>query len=308
MTTSLLPSPPAGAPGEPARRARPSKDGIRRFARNRVGLISAIVLALFLLAILLGPFFTPDPNAVDTAARLQSPGYQHLFGTDHLGRDLLARVLVGGRISLLVAIASTIAGILVALVIGTLAGYIGGPLDGVLARIFDVLATFPNLLIGIVVAAVLGGSITSVIIALSIAQVALFGRLFRVGTLTVSQREYVRSAVALGIPHTVIVIRNILPNVIVPVMVVATGNIGRLAVTEGSLSYLGAGIQPPTASWGNMIADGQPYLQVAAWYPIVPGVFLVLVTIAFSFIGDALRDAFDVREAVAKGTPTGVKS
>jgi peptide/nickel transport system permease protein len=180
--------------------------------------------------------------------------------------------------------------------LGLVSGYRGGLFDDVLTRFFDVLLSFPMILLGIMIVAAFGGSLTTVIVAISISTVPIVGRLTRAGTISVKPREYVQSVVALGIPTYRILLRHVLPNVIVPVLVMATGNMGRLALSEAGLSYLGAGIQPPDASWGNMIAEGQPYLQYAWWVPVIPGTILTLVTLAFSFVGDALRDAFDVRE------------
>jgi peptide/nickel transport system permease protein len=273
-------------------------DSARRFLHNKAGMISAAWIVIFVLAVIIGPYFTLDPNHADPPALLQSPEAQHWFGTDDLGRDIFARVLIGGRASLTVALAATVIPLVVGLVIGTATGYRGGWFDELLSRFFDVLLTFPTLMFGLVLGVSLGPSEKSVIIALSIAQIPVYGRLFRAGALSARSSEYVQGVIALGFTPVRIVVRHVVPNIIVPVLIIATSHIGNMAIAEASLSFLGAGIQPPTASLGNMISEGQPFLQLAPWLPLIPGVTLTLLALAFSFVGDALRDAFDVRETV----------
>lgn len=274
-----------------------ASDVRRRFTRNKLATISLVWLVIVILASFLGPFFTRDPNLVDVLSKFQPPSSTHLFGTDQLGRDILARVLIGGRVSLTTAFIATAVAMAVGLLIGTASGYRGGLVDDILARLFDILTTFPTLLLGIIIVVVLGPTLPSVIIAVSISYVPLYGRLFRAGAMQVKNLEYVQGVVSLGIPPVRIVVQHVLPNIIVPILVIAAGVMGRAALAEASLSFLGAGIQPPTASWGNMMSDGQSYLQVYPWFPIIPGTILTSVTIAFSFVGDALRDAFDLRQS-----------
>jgi peptide/nickel transport system permease protein len=168
----------------------------------------------------------------------------------------------------------------------------------VLARVLDILLIFPTLLLGLVLAVSLGPSVKSVIIALSISQIPVYGRLFRSGALSARSSEYVQAVRAMGISPARIVIRHVLPNTTIPVLIIATSHIGNMAIAEASLSFLGAGIQPPAASLGNMISEGQAYLQLNPLFPLIPGVILTLVALSLSFVGDALRDAFDVRDVV----------
>jgi peptide/nickel transport system permease protein len=275
-------------------------DSWRRFTRDWVGVLSALWVIFVILASIIGPFFVQDPNYADVLNRLKPPSWQNWFGTDQLGRDILARVLVGGQISIATGFISTAAAILIGMVIGTLTGYVGGAVDEVLSRGFDILITFPTLLLGIIIVVALGPSLTSVIIAISLTYVPLYGRLFRAGAMSVKNQEYVQSVVALGVPPVRIVLRHVLPNIIVPILVIAAGAMGRAVLAEASLSFLGAGVQPPTASWGNMMADGQPFLQVYPWFAMIPGTILTSITIAFCFVGDALRDAFDIRIDASK--------
>jgi peptide/nickel transport system permease protein len=264
-------------------------------------MVSLFWIAFVIVAVIVGPWFAKDPNVADVVNKLHPPDAEFLAGTDQLGRDMLARLFAGGRVSMLVAFAATSIALVIGVFLGLVSGYRGGFLDDVVTRVFDVLLSFPTLLLGVIIVAAFGGSLTTVIVVISIATVPLVARLARAGTMSVKPLEYVQGVVALGIPTRRILFRHILPNVIVPVLVMATGNMGRVALSEAGLSYLGAGIQPPDASWGNMIAEGQPYLQYAWWVPVIPGTVLTLVTLAFSFIGDALRDAFDVRETVGQG-------
>jgi peptide/nickel transport system permease protein len=272
-------------------------DSRRRYFRSAVGMLSLAVVLLFVVVALVGPFLTMDPNRADVLSILQPPDAQHWFGTDQLGRDVFARVVDGVQVSLLVSVVATVIAVFIGMIVGTLSAFRGGFADDMVSRFVDILITFPTLLLGIVIAVVMGPSIVSIIVALSISQIPLYARLFRAGVLTAKNTEYVMGATALGLRPIRILARHIVPNTIVPVLVVAASHVGRLAISEASLSYLGAGIQQPNASLGNMISEGQPYLQVNWWLPVIPGAVLMVLSVAFSFMGDALRDAFDVRES-----------
>jgi peptide/nickel transport system permease protein len=184
------------------------------------------------------------------------------------------------------------------MVLGTIAGYRRGITDEFLTRFFDVLITFPALIFGIILAAALHPSEKSEIIALSITQIALYARLFRAGVLSAKQTDYAQSAISLGFRPIRVIVRHIIPNIVLPIVVVAASHIGILAIAEASLSFLGAGIQPPAASLGNIISDGQQYLQTAPWLALIPGVILTTIAASFSFVADAMRDAFDVQQPV----------
>jgi ABC-type dipeptide/oligopeptide/nickel transport system permease subunit len=256
-------------------------------------------LIVVVLAVLIGPYFTQNPNQIDVATRLAGPSLSHLFGTDELGRDILARTLEGGRVTLTVAILATVIPFIIGLVLGSVAGYRSGVIDEALTRLFDIIITFPALIFGIILAVAVGPSEKSEIIALSVTQIALYARLFRAGVISAKPTEYVQGAISLGFRRTRVIVRHILPNITMPVVVVAASHIGILAIAEASLSFLGAGIQPPGASLGNLISDGQQYLQSAPWMVLFPALFLTLIAAAFSFIADAMRDAFDVQQPVS---------
>lgn len=273
-------------------------DARRRFFHNKLGMISSAWLLFYTLAVIIGPHFTQDPNLANPPALLESPSLHHLFGTDDLGRDIFARVLVGGRVSLVIGISATVIPVVIGMILGTISGYRGGVFDDVLARVFDILLIFPTLLLGLILAVSLGPSLKSVIIALSISQIPVYGRLFRSGALSARSSEYVQAVRAMGISPVRIIVRHVLPNTTIPVLIIATSHIGNMCIAEASLSFLGAGIQPPSASLGNMISEGQAYLQLNPLFPLIPGVVLMLAALSFSFVGDALRDAFDVRDVV----------
>lgn len=290
--------PLVGAETQPRRSIRAAfRSPLRRFSRNRSAVVGALALMVVGLAALLGPLVAPDPLHVNVALRLQPPGTEgHLLGTDALGRDILARVLDGGRVSLLVAIVSSVVALMPAMLIGVTAGYFRGFVDDALSRIFDVLLTFPTLLLAIIVVAALGPSLGSIIVAVGVAYVPRYGRLFRALTLATREREYIQAANALGYSDLRVAAIHILPNILLPVIVIAAGNMGRVALAEASLSFLGAGVQVPQPSWGNMIAEGQRFLQYYPWVALVPGVILTVVTVSFAFVGDGLRDAYDVKD------------
>lgn len=286
-----------GAPGSIGGRLTWMRTGnVRRFLRNVPGVVAAAVIVIIVLAALIGPSFAPDPNLADVVHSMSPPSGAHLFGTDDLGRDILARVLAGARVALFVSVVSSALGLAIAMLLGVAAGYFGGMVDELLSRTFDVIVTFPMILLAVLIVVALGPSVNAVAIAIAIVVVPRYGRQFRVLTRSCLQREYVQAVVAQGYSSLRVITRHILPNIILPLGVIAAGNMGRLVVAEASLSYLGAGVRPPNASWGNMISDGQEYLQHAPWIALFPGGALCIMAIAFSFVGDALRDTFDLTE------------
>ncbi len=288
-----------GAPGEispeaATLRSRMTSGSIRRFLRNIPAVIGLCVILLVGVIAVIGPFFTQDPNNVDVTQAFSNEG--HLLGTDALGRDTLARLVAGARVALTVSVCATALGLVISMILGVSAGFIGGMFDEILSRVFDIIATFPTILMAVLIVVALGPSISAVIVAIGVAITPRYGRQFRVLTKSCLQREYVQAVIAQGYASPRVIARHVLPNILLPVGVIAAGNMGRLAVAEASLSFLGAGVQPPDASWGNMIAEGAPYLQVYPELALYPGLVLCAVAISFSFVGDALRDAFDLTE------------
>jgi peptide/nickel transport system permease protein len=294
-TVGRAPDAPEGPSNESITRIQ-----LRRFMASKPAVIGAVVIVILVLATFVGPFFTSDPNGIGITDKLASPSSAHWLGTDEFGRDILSRALVGGRVSFYVAFGASFVAVVLGGLLGLIAGLSRGLVDELISRVFDTLLAFPMLLLAIVILAALGKSSTSEIMAIGVSGVPQYGRLVRAMTLETKQREYVRSATVLGYSRLRIAGRHIIPNVYTSVLVIATGNMGKMALAEAALSFLGIGIQIPQASWGNMISEGEPYLQISPLIAVAPGVLVTLMTISFAFVGDGLRDAFDIREAGAK--------
>jgi peptide/nickel transport system permease protein len=293
----------------PAQRNR----ALARFLRHRAAVASAFVLLLVALAALGAPlaeqWLGHGPNDPDLSKRFLPPSWTYPLGTDEAGRDVLLRIMHGGRVSLLVGLAAAVAAAIIGTAIGIVAGYYGGRLDAFLMRFTDGVIALPGLALLIVLAAVdlkkLGIpdsiaqaeaiSLYRIVVIISLLGWPGVARLVRGATLSMRTREFVRAAVALGAPARRIMLVHILPNVIGPVIVATTLSVGGIILTESVLSYLGLGIQPPVASWGNMLANAQELLTQAPQLVIYPGLAIMLTVIAFNFLGDGLQDALDPR-------------
>lgn len=263
------------------------------------------VLAVFVLAALLGPLLRPyDPVATHLADRLLAPGSRTAggsiawLGTDQVGRDLLANLLAGARITLLVAGATVVVGGAVGLVVGLVSGYFGGPLDTILSRVGDVQLAFPSILLAILLAGVLGPSITNIVITLAITRWVIFARIVRASAMSTRRLEYVDSARVLGCGHIRILVRHVLPSCWQPLLVAATVQVGLVMVAEASLSFLGLGVPVDTASWGATVSIGRDYLGSAWWISTVPAAALALVVTAVGVVGDGFRDLSDPRSQI----------
>ncbi|WP_285622886.1 ABC transporter permease [Actinoallomurus iriomotensis] len=267
--------------------------------------VGAGVLALFVLAALVGPLLWPyDPVATHLADRLLAPGGRTAtgsiawLGTDQVGRDLFANLLAGARITLLVAGATVVVGGAVGLVVGLVSGYFGGPLDTVLSRVGDVQLAFPSILLAILLAGVLGPSITNIVITLAITRWVIFARIVRASAMSTRRLEYVDSARVLGCGHLRILVRHVLPSCWQPLLVAATVQVGLVMVAEASLSFLGLGVPVDTASWGATVSIGRDYLGSAWWISTVPAAALALVVTAVGVVGDGFRDLSDPRSQI----------
>ena len=226
---------------------------------------------------------------------LLPPSAEHPFGTDTLGRDILVRVIYGARVSLSVGVMATAISTIIGLVMGALAGFYGGIWDTIIMRLADIFLAFPYVLFVVSLIAVLGRSLTNVFVAIGILGWPSIARVFRSAILTVKENDYVDAARAMGASDARIITRHIFPNSVASIVVYATMNIGGAILTESSLSFLGMGVVPPTPSWGSMIQDGQAYLQTAPWMMIMPGLAILSTVLAFTLLGDGLRDALDVK-------------
>jgi peptide/nickel transport system permease protein len=254
----------------------------------RVGL--GIVLGLLTLAIF-GPMVSPyDPVTQDLSNRLESPSLSHPLGTDQLGRDVLTRLLHGARLSLGIAVAVTSVRLVVGTAVGLVAGYAGGWIDEALMRLVDTLLAFPGIVLALVIAGILGPSLVNVMLALAVVGWASYARLVRSKVLSLREREFVTAARLLGRSRTHVVIHHLIPNVIAPVVVLATLDIGGVILGTAGLSFLGLGAQPPTPEWGTMLASGRNYLRQAWWLVNAPGICIMLAVLGFNLLGDSLRD------------------
>ena len=263
----------------------------------RVGLAIVVVAAL---AAVLGPLLTPfDPAAQELALRLSAPSRMHPFGLDELGRDILARVLAGARISFLVGLTVVSVSASLGTLLGAVAGYFGGVLDDVISRIIDVLLAFPGLLLAIALVAVLGPSLGNVLFALTIIGWVGYARLVRGQVLRARELEYVQAARALGAKTPRILWRHVIPTAIPAVVVQATLGMAGAIIGEAALSFLGLGVQPPTPSWGTMLNGGRAHLLDAPHLTIFPGLAIALLVLGFNFLGDGLRDATDPKSRQA---------
>ena len=261
----------------------------------RVGLI---VVLLASVAAVVGPMLTPyDPAAQELARRLEGPSLSHPFGLDELGRDILSRLLSGARISLLVGLAVVSVSSLAGMLLGSIAGYFGGFVDDAISRVVDVLMAFPGILLAIALVAVLGPSLTNVILALSIIGWVGYARLVRSQALRAREFEFVQAARALGAGTPRILLRHVLPTALPAVVVQATLGMAGAIIAEAALSFLGLGVQPPTPSWGTMLDAGRSHLFDAPHLTIFPGLAIAILVLGFNFLGDGLRDRVDPKLA-----------
>jgi len=267
---------------------------LRRFFRNPLTWPALVVLLALVVAAVFAPqLATHQPNRQDFLAILQPPSAEHWLGTDELGRDIYTRVLYGARISVTVALLAVGLGGLTGVLIGLFAGFFGGATDNVLMRIIDVLLAFPGILLAILIASTMGAGLTSIIVAVAAYSVPTFARIMRSSVLAVKSREFVEAARAAGSRNFNIMVRHIFLNSFTPVLVYATLLMGSAILTAAALSFLGVGINPPTAEWGAMISAGRSFMRQAPHIILGPGVAIFLTVLSFNILGDALRDTLD---------------
>ena len=269
---------------------------LRRAARARLAPFGALVMVLAVLVALAAPLLAPyDPLAQNLGNMLAAPGRAHLLGTDNVGRDVLSRVIWGTRVSLVAGLVSVVLAVCAGSVLGVVAGYCGGRIDGVVMRVMDAVLSFPPLVLALALGAVLGAGLGGVLLALGVVYTPTFARLMRGQVLTITARDYVDAARALGASGWRVAARHVVPNAINPIIVQASLSVAFAILAEASLSFLGLGIQPPQASWGSMINAGRGYLQQAPWIVFGPGAALFVTVVGLNFVGDAVRDALDPR-------------
>lgn len=274
------------------------RDLMRRMAReNKTAVFSFFLIILMTLAAILAPNLTPyDENSMDLMHRLSPPSAEHLLGTDEGGRDELTRLLYGARVSLLIGVVPTLLSLILGSVLGVMAGYRGGITDVIIMRAADVTLAFPSMLLAMVIMYSLGGGLVNVFLTLTLVNWANVARVVRSQTLKLKNSEFVEAARIIGVSEGKIMRRHILPNCLPTLLVLFTLNVPESILTESSLSFLGLGIQPPNASWGLMINTGRQYLYNAPWLCFVPGAAIMLVVLAFNFLGNGLLDVLDPRQ------------
>ena len=275
---------------------QPVRLAVRRLLRRRAAVVGLAVVVFFIALAVVAPLVAPyDPVATDWRAVRKPPSDLHLFGTDELGRDVLARVIWGARASLMAGLVSVSIALAVAVPLGLLSGYLGGVVDGLLMRIIDAMLAIPFLVLAIALAAFLGPSLTNAMIAIGVVQTPIFTRLTRGQALAVKHENYIEAARAVGNPHRRILLRHILPNILAPILVQATLAIAAAIIAEASLSFLGLGQQPPAPSWGSMLNTASHFLSQAPWMAVWPGLAIFSLVLSFNLLGDGLRDALDPR-------------
>lgn len=283
----------------------------RRFRRHKMAVAGIFILVFLVLYSVVGAFFVSESyaNYTDTSKRLQPPSAQHLFGTDTIGRDILARTIYGGQISLLIGLFAVAVETIVGVLIGAIAGYYGGPIDSILMRFTEAMFNIPQLFLLLVMAKFFGGriptlqlfgrtfsgSVIVIILILGLTSWMYLARIVRADFLSLKEREFILAARIIGTSNLEIIFQHILPNSMAPIIVSATLGVAGAILSEAYISFLGLGVQPPTATWGNMLDGAYNYIETAPWLWIFPGSLIVLTVLSINFVGDGLRDALDPR-------------
>ncbi len=283
--------------GSSAQRLRRRRDlaFLRSLRRNPLGIAGLIIIALVTLLAILAPILSPHGPTEQVARRLLEPSSDYLLGTDEFGRDIFSRVIYGSRISLYVGLISVSLALVSGGVLGLIAGYAGGRIDTLLMRFVDILFAIPSLVLAIVIAGLLGPSLTNAMIAIGIVYAPIYARLVRGEVLTVRNQLYIESARASGVTDLGMVVRHILPNITATLIVQTTLLLSTAILAEAALSFLGLGTQPPDPSWGTMLGSGRRYMELTPWVAIAPGIAIVITVLGFNLLGDGLRDALDPR-------------
>lgn len=279
----------------------PKSREVDEFMKNRASVASLAVIFMLVLTAFFADFISPySTDVVALQEKLKPPSLQHPMGTDQLGRDVLSRVIHGTRttfeLSILVVAFTATLGVL----IGIISGFCRGIVDEILMRVIDVLLAFPSIILALVVVGALGPGIYNTVLAVSLVGWLFYARVARASTLSIREKEYVEGARAIGCTDSYICLHYILPNCLPPIIVLVTLNLGSVILTIAALGYLGMGAQPPTPEWGTMLSEGKEYLRDCPWLSVFPGLMIMIAVLAFNFIGDGLRDAFDPRQLVIK--------
>lgn len=274
----------------------PWRISLRILGKNRAAMLALGVLILISLSALFAAQISPyDPNEVDILNQLQGPSAEHLLGTDLYGRDILSRIFWGGRVTLVVGLMSVGIAATFGILLGLISGFYGGVVDSVIMRFIDILLAFPRILLALTIVGMLGTGLFNVMLAVGIASITGYARLVRGTVLSAKEETYVEAARVIGCPDRRILGKHLLPNVIGPVIVLATLDVAAAILAASSLSFLGLGVQPPTAEWGYMLNEGRNYLRTAPWITFFPGMAIAVSVLCINMLGDGLRDALDPR-------------
>ncbi len=274
---------------------------LRKAWQLRMGVVGLILLLILLAMALFSPYIaTHDPYEQDIISRLELPGFlggesEYLLGTDQLGRDLFSRIVYGARVSLLIGVFSVVVSAVIGTIFGLLAGYFGGWIDSVVDFSVNAMLAFPFILLAMTLVIILGASTENIILALGISNWPIFARVTRIETRKLREQEYILAALAQGLGHLRVIFKHILSNLAAPLIVIATVEIARSIIRETFLSFLGLGIQPPTPSWGVMLAEGRAYVLTVWWLSTLPGAAIFMAALGINLVGDALRDLLDPR-------------
>lgn len=265
------------------------------FKKNKLAIVGLMILIFMIVFIMAVPFFIPYESVYkqNISEKFQSPNMTHLFGTDQLGRDLFARVMYGGRISLFAGLVTVLIAFIGGCILGGVAGYFGGRVDNVIMRINDMFMAIPALLMSMAVVVALGPGVVNMVIALSIAQVPRFARVVRSSTMTLRNQEFVEAAKCCGTSSSRIIFKHILPNGMGPIIVSATLTLGQIVISIASLGFMGIGIESPTPEWGTILSENRADIRFYPYLGLIPGFFIAVSVMAVNFIGDGLRDALD---------------
>nr|WP_302135274.1 ABC transporter permease [uncultured Schaedlerella sp.] len=272
------------------------KDFLYRFFHNKLAVSGSIILLLFVLMAAFAPVLAPyDPFYMDPAAALTGPSPEHLLGTDNMGRDILSRIIYGSQISLKVSLASVAIATAAGVLLGVAAGYFGGITDAVISRILEVMLSFPEVMLALLIMSILGSSLNNIMLAIGIVYTPIFARIARGAVLSVKDSLYVEAARSIGVRDVTIIVRHVLPNILSPVLVQVTLSLAFAILSEAALSFLGIGVEPDIPSWGIMLNNGKAWIEIAWWVGVFPGIAIALAVLGFNILGDGLRDVLDPR-------------
>ena len=288
----------SGAPLPPARPGRrprsPARERLGAFALHRLAMAGAFLVAIETGLAVFAPALAPyEPNKMDYTAILAAPSAAHPLGTDELGRDMLTRMMYGARLSLVVGVTAVLLAVAAGVPLGLVSGYVGGALDEAVMRVVDSVMALPPLVLALTISAVLGSGLVNATVAIAVVAAPTYTRLVRGQVLSIKHNDYVVAAHSIGAPAWLILVRHVLPNAFSPIIVQASLGVGFAIILESSLSFIGLGAQPPTASWGNMVQVGFQFLEIAPWYALVPATAIFLAVLGFNMLGDGLRDVLD---------------